>query len=393
MRFDRIVPSLIGLAVLLLASACQDGEEERPAPEEPRSTLTVWHSWGQGAPSALAPAIESYEQESGGRVELVAFESADRLRQDLETADNPPDVFFGPHLWARDLLDQGVVSAYCTPDTCEECRGANPPDWCPYALGRFGDLLIERFGGQTALCPRGTCPACFGQNPPIWCRYARGETDARIDLPRAAFATWIDGDVFPIGIPVWWEYLAVSADRTWFEERAVEVPQNVADLRTVIEEHPDAVRVTDPVLDGHPVPFPADVGRLQGDPSPQPNAPGLVIGSSRELLQGLEGVEQPMVLSLEGYPPPVLFHGAYLRNGTELRSEALEFMYDLVYPEVQQQIFERLGGLPANGRTLEEVEEQASPGTVGAGTSGLPLGAGRLEQDELGEGTASRVGD
>ena len=357
------------------------GEESRPEPAPDGAgeevALTVWHAWPEQAVSVLERVVDRYEQESGTTVELVSFDTEQALVDQLPATANGPDLFFGSHLRVDDLLERGTIGAYCLPDQCEECRGATPPAWCPVALGQFGDSLIDRFELDAGYCEPGGCPVCFGDNPPHWCRYASGEVQTPIDLPRALFSTIADGKPFPLGIPVWWEYGAIVVDRAWFEERGVALPADVASLGRFLNEHSDDVWVDERALDGSPVPMPFDLGRFAGDPNPQPSVAALFIGSSARLPELGGALAEPVVLELGEYRPAALVHGAFVRDGTDRRSDALALMYELTYPSFQQELFDATGALPAASQALDQVGQGLPEGAIEVGTTALPLEAGQ----------------
>lgn len=376
-RHRMYLLTLVMLATLVAGCAVpatpQASEVERPnaAPTEAMEVLTVWHAWQQEELPVLEAVAANYQEETQVQVELVQFETAPVLLgrlQDAAAAGEGPDVFLGVHTWADQLHAQGIVDAYCRPDQCGECTSENPPEWCPFAQGNdFSYRIADDFAVQ-GLCDFDRCPVCFSGNPPLWCRFATEDFGIELDIPHATFAIPVNGDMFPLGIPIWWEYEGVFANRQWFEEHGLELPGTLEEALSIGF---DEMYFDPGLFEGDPFPQPN-----LGDPSPQPNLPtqaGLLIASSDQFFQLQEETgKQLQPLFLEDYRPEILVHGAYMNARTEMRSQALDFIYNLADDGVSQRLFEARGHLPAHGATLESIREDIIGELIQVGTLGVP---------------------
>lgn len=366
--------------VTMLAAACQPS---------PPPTVTVWHASGQAADEVVRAVAEDHRQATEVQVDVRRFGDRATLLDSLAAGGSVPDVFVGPHTWGERLREAGVVEAYCLPDQCEACRGENPPEWCRYARGDFSHGRIGEMVVGTALCTEDQCPRCFGPNPPEICKVMslsrEGALDPALqpDLLQAGFAGVYDGDVFPWGIPVWWDFPVVAVNTGIID--GIFQPADAGRLEELLRERRDAVYV-DPALDGSPVPMPYDVAA--GDPSPQPNdAPVLVTLPRRipalraEIGDGFE------VAAIEGYRPPIAVTGGYVSAGTGVKEAALDFLYRLADESAQERFHQATGHLPAHAEVLGEVGGQQGLGAVvEQGLRGLPAlpGGGRQSRPEAG---------
>jgi len=352
----RINSNLIIAVMALILLSCAPGPK-----------LTVWHAWDGKDVEELQRFTVEYEKANDLEIDLKAFETHQALLDKLLGSSERPDVFFGFHRWGSGLLERGIVSAYCFPEQCPECFEPNPPDWCKLANGDFGYRLTGDFLMGPEYCLPDQCDECRRPNPPPWCPFVRDGLNIRIDVIHAAMIdVYRDTDVFPHGIPIWWEYVGVFVNPDWFEENNVEIPTNIDQVSQVVGEfgvylEKDFFRRT-----GLQVPSFAE-----GNPSPEPSLVGVIVGSSDSFSRLQEQVNRLKLLKLEDYRPEILVHGVYLNKTTQLKGQALDFMYQFTNEENQNSLFKMTGHFPGNGLALSRVGDGVMKELVQFGKKGL----------------------
>lgn len=350
-----------GLAfILVLGVGCE------PTPP----TVTVWHATGEAADSVLQSVAQEHEDDTGTQVQVRRFSDRATLLDSLQGGQGSADVFIGTHTWKDRLQEHGLVDAYCPPDGCEICQGDNPPEWCKYAKGDFSHGRIDDMVIGQALCTEDQCPQCFGESPPDICKvmsFARDgilEPNRQPDFLQASFVRIIDEGVFPLGIPIWWNFPVVGTNPDVIEDdHGLATRSDVLDFAS---EQPDMV-YTDPVL-GDPIPAPFEKG---GTARPGQAAVIVTLPNHVPALRD-QGV-QFEVLPLEDYRPSLLVTGGYVHAETEMKEEALNVLYRVADEGAQERFYEANGQLPAHAEVLDQVAEGDLQSVVRQGTAGIPL--------------------
>lgn len=343
--------------------------------DTPPDTLTVWHAWQNNEKTLLEDLAANYPEST---IELVGFDTEENLREELgnvEEGASIPDLYIGPHTWADDLIESGLADAYCLPNQCEECRGPNAPSWCPYATGNFGHGRNTDFG-IAGLCRPGQCPQCFGDTPPRWCKAANLDPALAPDIFQMSFATIINDDPFPIGIPIWWEHVGIAIRPGWFIENEQLLPESVDDIVQRFQDDTDIVHLDESLFDGHPIPFPADRLRnvFEGDPGPQPSVAGVLVSRARGFPSLQEQAGPLLQTPLSDYQPQLKVQGVYMNPNTENKSQALDFAYVLADEDTQMEIFAQSGRLPTHNEAWADAVEQQQ-----TSQSGVDLDRGLVE--------------
>ncbi|MEZ4868080.1 MAG: hypothetical protein R3C14_42520 [Caldilineaceae bacterium] len=353
--------AVFAVFMLIFAGCAPGGPPGGPPPvgsavaptAEPVEVLTVWHAWQGAELDVLEEFAKNYRETTGVEVELVPSESPAVLKQKLlsvTAAGAGPDVFLGYHTWADELLRQDLINAYCLPGQCPECEGDNPPNWCQLALGDFSYRITADFAIEV-LCKLGQCPdSCVGS--PRLCELAAADLDPKLDIPQGAFATLVGGTALPLGIPIWWEYEGVFVN----PELVNALPANLEELGRAVEDEFGGVYYNRGLqfqtgLEIDTVPLPEST-----DPNVDPAKAGILVVSTDEFVRLQEKISQLTPLSLEDYQPQILVQGAYMNAHTQMRSQALDFVYALGDEDAQRLLFENTGHLPAYGEVLAEVD-------------------------------------
>ncbi len=361
MSTTKSLRHLVSIGILLLvAAACLPPSEEK--------TLTLWHAWEGSQLEALSALVADYQREGGVQVEMVAHDSHAALVDALLAAGDGPDLFIGSQSAAARLAERGRVAAYCLPGQCPECEQPNPPRWCQYATGKdFSDGFNADFLVSTALCESDQCPVCFTDNPPPWCRFATQDRGVAVDLFQAGFLKITDDGVFPFGIPIWWDYVAVFANPQWFVEQQQQIPSTMAGVLELVEQVPgsfylDARAEPDPVpwapgLGVNPEPQPWRDLLAAGDPSPQPSVVGIVVTWGRDFgrLQGQ--IADLALLPLPELLPQPAVEGVFVTPYSAERSAALDLAYAVADEDSQEKLFAAAGGLPASGEAWSRISD------------------------------------
>ena len=314
--------------------------------------LAVWHSW-LGAEADLLQTLAN--QYPFAEIDVTRFDSNAALVEAIRAADEAePDLIIGPDSLLDDLGGTGFGRGYCLPGECPECEGPNPPSWCRFASG--GDFSTERIEPfmLAGLCLHAECPDCSGENPPRWCQAADAAAEIGPDIFQAAFLDRVDDQLYPIGIPVYWDTLSIGVNIAWFVERALPLPQTLDEILALHSDHPDLLSsvVPDETLEngeGLTAEFEALLQAVASEPNPQPNRAGLIITWSRQFeeVSGILG-ETPLLLPFDGYAPSPVVQGVMLNADSDAIDQAIRFADQFATAEVQTRLFESNGRLPTN---------------------------------------------
>ncbi|MEM8535590.1 MAG: hypothetical protein AAGF95_32465 [Chloroflexota bacterium] len=325
----------------------------------------VWHAWPESIRSILEQHAAEYQ------LELVDFASEAELAEALRDPSANPDLILGPDAWSDTLIEAGLASAYCLPDGCEECFGANPPRWCLYANGGFSYSrnIDFQFAG---LCESEQCPPCLSNKPPDWCQFARLNRAQAPDIFQAGFARFVEDQVLPVGTPIWWEADLVLANPAWFLERELAMPGSLDEIIDLQQEYPDLVYI-DPAFDPTPTPMRNFVDALKGDPSPQPSKTGILVAEAEQFRTLTEEVGPLFLFSLADYHMQPIVQGVYVNPHSEHRDQALAVADLLASPNMQVELFDAAGSMPAHGEAwinvadeaLVDLSQQLLPGVLG----------------------------
>ncbi len=333
--------------------------------------LVLWHTWQEPELSIFQEVAANYHETTGFEVEFVQMQGSDFLEKVTEAiaAGEPPDILAGSHLWGDALLENGFASAYCLPDGCPECEGPNPPRWClvansDFTWGRNDDFPIN------AMCidPE-SCRVCMNANPPRWCRFADQSFEPKLDVLQGSFAYWVDdfNRPFPLGIPVWWDFVGFSVNLPVLEAQGFAVPTQF-DEAVAIARESGIMFYVDPDLASL-----AQELALPQDPISLEEA-GIFLLPSNHFVQVQNEVSELMPILLKGYQPTLYVQGLYMNAQTKQRAQALDLMYALADEEVQRVLFDKTGHLPAHGEILAQAGEGSIGTLIELGKTALPAG-------------------
>lgn len=381
----------VSLLIFLLLTALLSGSLTAPEPSDAQDDETLVIAYPEfAAPvtEVLVEISERYSEDTGVSVELVVVPMGE-IEDFITTgvmAGEPVDIAFLPHDVGAHLATEEIVGAYCLEDGCEQCREPDPPDWCLAAMGVESEHFIEGLSMSGYCLPDG-CQACSQPNPPLWCRFALTDLTALgidIDVIHAATSIFVDEAVFPYGVPVWWDIEAVLVNRAWFEERAINTPTTLEELRQLIEGYHESIVIC-PVCGGVVIdgmdPEIVESMMIDTVPLPEDTAMAIVrrydLVEFPELFEDLEIDTTPLII--EGYRPAIFVTGAYALPG-ENQGLALDFLYELGEEDFQLMIYEETGLLPASGPALEVAMEDSSiSNLVESGQTGYLYSAEPME--------------
>jgi hypothetical protein len=360
----------------------------------------VWHSLNGPAEQAFVEAVDAYQGNTGNAVVVSQFSSQQELYEALAVARGSgtlPDVVLGNHTMVPELLEDGLINAYCLPGECPECESDNPPRWCAYASnGYYGDYegsfeatMIPELQMSPERCLEDGCGECERADifRPSYCDYAMTSGGARLDMIQASFSMWHHGWKwpFPLGIPWWWEYLSVGFDRQRLEMNGWERPTRIAEAQELLSINQAGYLMDyDGEFCGTPprrIKVPGWVNEVMDtspDPIPAKEADLFVVPSSQlaSLLNEVPGLE---VAALEDHRPEIIVDGAFVLSTTQNRSAALDFAYELANPEFQLRSIEGTSLLPAHGQAFGATEGLV-PGLREAALTGALAPTFRQEQ-------------
>ncbi|WP_426753470.1 hypothetical protein [Myxococcus sp. Y35] len=358
----------------MMVAACFTGTV---ATAQDFAEVHVWHSLGGAAEQAFVEAVDAYQGNSGNEVVVSQFSSQQELYQALQVARHSgtlPDVLLGNHTMAPELLEDGLINAYCLPGECPECESGNPPRWCAYASnGYYGDYegsfeatMIPELEMSPERCLMDDCGECQQSDiaRPQYCDYVANSGGARLDMIQASFAMWHPDWrwPFPFGVPWWWEYLSVGFDRDRLDMHGLEVPTNISMAQELLSiNQAGYLWDYDGEWCGTPprrIKVPGWVNEVMGsspDPIPASEADLFVVPSSQlaSLVSEVPGLQ---VATLEDHRPEIIVDGAFVLSTTQNRSASLDFAYELANPDFQLQSIDGTSLLPAHGQAFGATE-------------------------------------
>ncbi len=182
------------------------------------------------------------------------------------------------------------------------------------------------------------------------------------DVLQAGFAK-IDprlGRGFPYGIPVWWKYTGLFVNIDLVGSKVL--PTNLEELGRFAAKHGvyyDQAK---------PTPVPLKSMLLKAGQSP--GKAGILVAGSERFAQLQKEVGKLVPLELKDFRPPILVQGAYMDTRSKNRAQALDFISTLGEEPAQALLFERTGHLPANGRTLEAIDDATTRQLIDMGKTG-----------------------
>ncbi|MFK7805835.1 MAG: S8 family serine peptidase [Anaerolineae bacterium] len=336
-------------------------EKATPLPEPPN---IVWHSWSSEAEERL----KSLQDNPYGNpeLELVQFKNEAELLEKLKGLKDPsegPDLILGPALWVDELIEIGLADAYCLPGQCPACEGANPPPWCPYASGDFSLALNADFDIASLCAEVGDC-VCLQPNPPSWCWAAELAPKAQpiggIDLFQASFARQFDDEIFPIGIPIWWDAPLVVLNPDWMAKNKVKTPKSLDEIFDLANDYGDLVGMVGPCdvhsLNDQLAPL-AEIASCKA--AEEMGEFGIILMTASQYPTVQPEVGPLFMLPLDGFTPNVQVEGIYMNPHSENREAALNAAYLIAGQPMQQALHKVTGALPTHGGAWAEFADDA----------------------------------
>ncbi len=192
----------IGVAALaatsLLLAGCSSTPSDTPSPSETQAgpidasgiTLTVWTD--ENRKPAIEAAAKTFEEETGGKVELVQKNFED-IRTDFTNqvpTGEGPDITIGAHDWLGSLVQAGVVAPVDLTDTAS--------NFAPVSLDAFtydGQLYALPYSLETIALVQNT--DLVGEDAPAtWDDMIKAAKDAGADRPVVINTAGQTGDAY-----------------------------------------------------------------------------------------------------------------------------------------------------------------------------------------------------
>lgn len=307
-RISERVALLCAIVLTLgtLLAACSAGQDGGLLEAQVNEPLIVWHGYGDDVAGALVEAARLRDLD----VEFVRFDGAELEEHLLEALDGG--------------LGPGIVIG---PDVCVQL-------WCSEHVQKVAEKIREAFAERIP-------PQLF--YPSAWC-------DPRFCDPS------------PYAVPIGWDYLGVFADPGQLEALQLETPSTAEEVEELVVGKSFGVgwvgytpNPEDPYpWPRWPLPWPPPYSPwpefLEGDPdviSP------VMIGHSSQVVAALVG---PTPVPANAFGALRNVHRVYVTDEADLET-ATAFIDSLLSTEVQRDLFERAGMLPATAEALERLAE------------------------------------